>query len=153
MKLKNPFLLFTILVVPLLASNKLSDIEKFASEHEWMKTKSEKYEPNKEILEKLQLNKNEKWIVIAGAWCEDTKHLLPDFYKIALEKKWDLKAIEFIEVDENKEHKDNLHKTYKVENIPVFILYRKNKEVGRITETAPAPLEYLMLEVQNKNTK
>lgn len=152
MKFKNPILLI-LLVLPLFSSNNLSDIEKFALEHEWMKTKSEKYEPNKEILEKLKLNKNEKWVVIAGAWCEDTKFLLPDFYKIALEKKWNLQDIEFIEVDENKEHEKNLHKTYNVENIPIFILMRKNKEVGRITETAPAPLEYLMLEIQKKNKK
>ena len=73
-------------------------------------------------------------IVFGGTWCEDTQNLLPQFYNLIDASKYPEKSIELIAVNKQKETISDLHKKYKIENVPTFIVMKDGKEIGRVVE-------------------
>ncbi|MFY8127326.1 MAG: thioredoxin family protein [Chitinophagaceae bacterium] len=73
-------------------------------------------------------------IVFGGTWCEDTQNLLPKFYKLIEKSEFPEKKVLLIAVDRDKQTINNLHQTYKITQVPTFIVMQGNKEIGRVVE-------------------
>jgi thiol-disulfide isomerase/thioredoxin len=129
------------------STKRKTEWDKLAKNHEWFLEKSTAYNPDSSILEKIQLKENQSWIIFAGTWCSDTKHLLPRFHKIAMLKGWKLKNIPLHMLDMDKKSKKGHEKPYAIEHIPTFILLENGKEIGRIVETVPVSMEVSIWEL------
>ena len=77
---------------------------------------------------------NFSMIVFGGTWCEDTRNLLPVFYRLVDKSGYPDKKITLIGVDRAKTAPNDLHKKYNITNVPTFIVLRDGKEVGRVVE-------------------
>ena len=129
------------------STKRKTEWDKLAKNHEWFLEKSAAYNPDSSILEQIQLKSNQSWLLFAGTWCSDTKHLLPQFHKIAKLKGWKLKDIPLHLLDMDKKSKKGHEKPYDIEHIPTFILLENGKEIGRIVETVPESMEVSILEL------
>jgi len=107
----------------------------------WFNKEYTDYVPQREYVDTLKSYKNSlKVVAIGGSWCSDTQHLLPELYKITDQVGIPPGHIQLIGVDRDK--KDAFGKNaYDVKLVPTFIFYLKGKEIGRIVETSPGPLE------------
>ena len=77
---------------------------------------------------------NFNMIVFVGTWCEDSKNLLPVFYRLVDKSDYPDSRITLIGVDRAKTAPKNLHTKYKITNVPTFIVIRNGKEIGRVVE-------------------
>ncbi len=73
-------------------------------------------------------------MVFAGTWCEDSRNLLPVFYRLVDKSGYPDSKITLIGVDRAKTAPKNLHTKYNITNVPTFIVFRKGKEIGRVVE-------------------
>lgn len=115
------------------------DLNVFFSEHEWMQEGFFQYAPDPVFFDEINIDESYHWVIFAGTWCEDTKYLLPQFMKIAVDKGWDLAASPLYLLGEDKKSKGA--KKHKITVVPTFILMKKGKEIGRIEEQVPYSLE------------
>lgn len=82
-------------------------------------------------------NNKEKFsmVVFGGTWCHDTQNILPIFFKLIDKSSFPQNKIYLIGVDRAKTTSYNLHKKYKVTNVPTFIVLDINGvEIGRVVE-------------------
>lgn len=137
--------LSTIFLFMNASTKRKTEWDKLAKNHEWFLEKSAAYTPDSNIVSQIQLKENQSWLIFAGTWCSDTKHLLPKFHKIALLKGWKLKDIPLHMLDMDKKSKKGYEKPYDITHIPTFILLENGKEIGRIVETVPVSMEASLL--------
>ena len=100
----------------------------------WFNPNFDTAQTNSQLIQLLQKNNDLKWIIFVGTWCDDTRAILPEFFKNFTQANLDINNVQLIGVDRNKKTFNKLHKTYKVENVPTFIMFRNNMEVSRIEE-------------------
>ncbi|WP_207491934.1 thioredoxin family protein [Aridibaculum aurantiacum] len=77
---------------------------------------------------------NFSMVVFGGTWCEDTRNLLPVFYRLVEKSGYPDNKITLIGVDREKTAPQDLHKKYNVTLVPTFIVMRDGKEIGRVVE-------------------
>ena len=82
-----------------------------------------------------------------GSWCEDSHRDVPQLYKILDEAKFDESKLKVISVDEDKLTPEGFEKDMDIQNVPTIILYKNNKELGRIVEYPIQTLEKDMLSI------
>lgn len=88
--------------------------------------------------------------IIMGCWCGDSKEQVPRFLKIMDSLNIAEKNLEFICVDRDKKA-DGIDLTgFGIEKVPTFIIYREEKELGRIIETPQVSLEKDLLLILSK---
>ncbi len=75
-----------------------------------------------------------KLIIFGGTWCEDTQNILPKIYRVVDKSGYPEKNIVLIAVDRKKQTINDLHTTYKIINVPTFIVMKDGKEIGRVVE-------------------
>ncbi len=98
----------------------------------WFDKEYKNYKPNEEILEKLEIVKEGfKIRAYMGTWCPDSRREVPRFYKII--DKIDFKNLEMIGVNHDKKA-NGLEEGYDINFVPTFIVFKEDKEVGRIIE-------------------
>jgi thiol-disulfide isomerase/thioredoxin len=121
----------------------------------WLAKGEEEYKPNENALEPIgKLAKDYHFVVVIGTWCDDTRNLLPKFYKVVNESLIDLNSIQLFAVDRRKEGLNNEKKVFKIERVPTFIVFHQNREVGRITESVNESIEADLLKImQDDATK
>lgn len=91
--------------------------------------------PDASAIEAFTKNKDKfKVLVFAGTWCEDSRNLIPLFYKLVDKSNFNENNIYLIGVDRTKVALNNLHKKFDVTLIPTFIVLHKGKEIGRVVE-------------------
>jgi thiol-disulfide isomerase/thioredoxin len=73
-------------------------------------------------------------IVFGGTWCDDTKALLPKFFKLTEVTGFPQSQITVIGVDRAKKAQYNLAEAFQVFNVPTFIVLKNGKEIGRVVE-------------------
>ncbi len=109
--------------------------EIFASQYE-------NYKPNQEIIEPLKsLTENISIKIVFGSWCHDSKMQLPRFYKVLDQINFDDKKITVVGVDRMKKTQDADISGLKIRLVPTFIIYKNDKEIGRIIENPKKSLE------------
>jgi len=110
------------------------------------------YAPDKAIIDQITpYIKDINITLVMGTWCGDSKEHVPHFYKILDLLKFDFSKLSLICVDRLKTAPGLDLSDLKIERVPTFIFFRKNKEVGRITETPEASLEKDMLRIISGN--
>lgn len=75
-----------------------------------------------------------RFVVFAGTWCEDTQSLLPVFFRMLDKAGFDSKQVLIYGTDRDKKTLKNIQEAYKVSLVPTFIVYYKEKEIGRVVE-------------------
>ena len=73
-------------------------------------------------------------VIFGGTWCHDTQNLLPVFYRLVDKSGFPENKITLIAVDRDKTGPADVQKTYKITNVPTFIVMKDGKEVGRVVE-------------------
>lgn len=74
-------------------------------------------------------------VVFAGTWCNDSKRLLPQFYRVMLASSYPLNKVQLYGVDYKLRALGNESAQYGITKTPTFIFLDKNgKEIGRITD-------------------
>lgn len=100
------------------------------------------YCPDNETVRKLSpLMKGKKIIIVLGTWCGDSKLQVPRFIKLMDVLKVNETDITLICVDGNKKAESGLIDDLNITNVPTFILYQEDKELGRIIEVPETTLE------------
>ena len=99
--------------------------------------------PDQKMVETLK-NKLEDitFTVVLGTWCGDSKEQVPVFAKLINLLDYDQSKINYICVDRTKNTQDYNDTDLKIEKVPTFIIYRNNKEIGRIIETPVQSMEF-----------
>ena len=119
-----------------------TDIGKLSAKFDWFSKGYDAYTPDFAYVKKLTLAlPGYTFLVFGGVWCSDTKRLLPQFYKIIDEAGIPRNRVKLYLLDEKKISPEKLEIQYKITQIPVFILLKDGKEVGRITEETQKSIE------------
>ncbi len=101
------------------------------------------YKPSQGIISKLQNKLNDYEItIVLGTWCIDSKREVPHFYRVINEAGYNDKRVKVIAVDKRKEAVLVDISKMNIEKVPTFIIYKDDKEVGRIIETPKKTLEH-----------
>lgn len=103
----------------------------------------DEYTPDQEAVKKLKKyfrkHKEVRIEVFLGSWCGDSKEQLPLFAKLAQEAK--IKRIEYIALNRKKSLPEKDIIEFGIEFVPTFIVFEKDKELGRIIESPEVSLE------------
>lgn len=119
----------------------------------WYAPEHDSYQANKSILKKLR-KQNSKDIsirLILGSWCHDSHQQVPRFIKILEEINFPFDKLQMNALDSNKTSPDFDAKANNITNVPTVIIYRKEKEIGRIIESPKLSLEKDLLRILSKN--
>lgn len=133
-----------------LTREKLNDSLKYG----WFTKDYAAYSPGAINLNKLRdVRKHLSFVVYAGSWCDDTHMWLPKFYKTVERAGVKKKNIQLFGVDRdkktvgNEKDKTGPEKILQVERVPTFIVYYKDKEIGRIVESVRENMETDMVRI------
>lgn len=90
-------------------------------------------------------------VIYLGTWCEDSRFLVPKLYKVLQALSYPADAIPVYGLDRDKESGTGSETRDKVSRVPAIIIYRGNRELGRITETLQSDrIEQDLLEIAKK---
>ncbi len=79
--------------------------------------------------------------IVLGTWCSDSQREVPRFFKVLNEAGYNDKRVKVIAVDKKKQAIVVDISDMNIERVPTFIIYKDDKEVGRIVETPKRSLE------------
>jgi len=108
---------------------------------------------NDYVLDKILVKKIKRHLkgitikAFVGTWCEDSQLEIPRFYKLLDSLKFDPNKLTMITVNRAKKTPDNLQEGLNITNVPTFIFYKKNKEIGRFVEYPRETLENDILKI------
>ena len=136
----------------LLGISSTSDLEKepYAT---WYSANFTSYEPNKEVIVQLKQMNLKRYTIKAvfGSWCGDSKRELPRFTKLLSTISFPAENLQLIGVDDSlqvyKQAPQHEEKGLEVYRVPIFIVYKKEKEIGRIVEYPALSLEHDLLTI------
>lgn len=108
----------------------------------YFKSQYDLYNPGDVYIKKLEEKIDDVEVtVVLGTWCSDSKREVPRFYKVLNEAGYNDKRVKVIAVDKNKEAIVVDIKDWDIKRVPTFIIYKDEKEIGRIVETPKKSLE------------
>jgi thiol-disulfide isomerase/thioredoxin len=118
----------------------------------WLDKGAEKYQAAQIAVDELSKMAGEyQFIVFAGTWCEDTRDLLPKFYKVLVDAGIDFRAVTIFAVNRDKEALNIERTLYSITRVPTFIVMHQFREVGRITESVSTSIEQDLLDIIRKD--
>lgn len=101
----------------------------------WFVQNQKSFTPNADVVKQYAANKDSiNIIVFGGTWCDDTKHLLPNFISTTDAAGIPASRITLIGVDREKKTLFNLAEAFNIINVPTFIAMKNGKEIGRVVE-------------------
>lgn len=119
----------------------------------WYKPGYEGYVPNTDIISQLK-KANASTItlkIVFGSWCGDSRRELPRMMKVLNAAGFPEKNIQLIGVYDSlevyKQAPKREEKGLNIYRVPTFIVYQKNKEIGRIVEYPVESLERDLLKI------
>lgn len=108
----------------------------------WLKTGHDEYKPDLKTEGFLKDRlKDYAIVVFLGTWCDDSHYLIPKLKKVLDVCGYPLTQVTMYGADREKTTKNGEHKKYGITLVPTVILYKGEKEVGRITESAQKSVE------------
>jgi len=108
----------------------------------WFYSGVNRYSPDTAMIRYISANRDSfSLVVFAGTWCSDTKHLLPEFYRVMIASSYPLNRILIYGVDTSKKALGDETKKYQITNVPTIILLYHGREVGRIVESTRKNIE------------
>jgi thiol-disulfide isomerase/thioredoxin len=101
----------------------------------WFKENMRYGNADASAVQALQSNTNNvHFVVFGGTWCDDTRNLLPVFYRLADKSGLSNDKITLIGVDRAKTALNDFHKAFNITRVPTFIVMKDGKEIGRVVE-------------------
>lgn len=108
----------------------------------YFKSQYDVYNPADVYTKKLEKKIDDVEItIVLGTWCSDSEREVPRFYKVLNEAGYNDKRVKVIAVDKNKEAIVVDIRDMDIKRVPTFIIYKNEKEIGRIVETPKKSLE------------
>jgi len=118
---------------------------------EWFNENYNSHQLDLETIEAIKPKlKGVKIKVFMGTWCSDSQRETPAIYKVLEEANFNIKNLEMIAVNHDKETPKHLEKDMNIEYVPTIIFYKEGKEIGRYVESAQETLEKDILAILNK---
>jgi thiol-disulfide isomerase/thioredoxin len=117
---------------------------------DWEDYSAEDYFPENPKIESLQpkLKDNSlSFLLVGGSWCGDSRTGMPQIYKLFGEAGYDIDKIRLYGVNRDKNEPTNIAKLHGIEKVPTLIVFRNEKEIGRIIETPAISWEDDLLEI------
>ena len=101
----------------------------------WYVQAQKGYTPSADVVKQYAANKDSiSILVFGGTWCDDTKHLLPNFMATIDAAGVPASHLTLIGVDRDKKTLFNLAEAFNVTNVPTFIAMKNGKEIGGVVE-------------------
>ena len=111
----------------------------------WFSEKYKSYSPDSLQVENLKSKLSGYTILVfGGAWCGDTHNYLPRFYKVMDKAGVGHDNIDLLLLNTEKKSPEKLEKQYKIKSVPVFIILKDGKEMGRFNEKINEPVETVL---------
>ena len=108
----------------------------------YFKSQYDVYKPADAYIKNLEEKIDDVEItIILGTWCSDSQREVPRFYKVLNEAGYNDKRVKIIAVDKNKAAIVVDISDMDIKRVPTFIIYKDEKEIGRIVETPKKSLE------------
>jgi thiol-disulfide isomerase/thioredoxin len=123
---------------------------------DWYQPNFKGYLPNDQVISDLKKANPSQYTlkIFFGSWCGDTKRELPRMAKILENLSFPQKNLVLIGVDNStEEYKQSPQREeagLNIYRVPTFIIYKNNKEVGRIVEYPTETLERDLLKIFSK---
>lgn len=92
-----------------------------------------------------------KILVFLGTWCPDSQRNVPPFMNLVAAAKNDNIQVEYIGVDRRKMDPDALVSQFNVRRVPTFIVFQKDREIGRLVERPRTSVEADFLKIFTKD--
>ena len=101
----------------------------------WFVQGQKSFTPNADVVKQYAAAKDSvSFFVFGGTWCEDTKHLLPNFFATTGAAGIPANHITLVGVDREKKTLFNLSEVFNVTLVPTIIVMKNGKEIGRVVE-------------------
>jgi len=101
----------------------------------WFVQNQKGYSPSADVVKQYAVSKDSiNILVFGGTWCDDTKHLLPNFIATIDAAGIPANHLTLIGVDRDKKTLFNLAEAFNITNVPTFIAMKNGKEIGRVVE-------------------
>ena len=108
----------------------------------WFREGYDKYHPDALAVKTIrQVAPSLRIEVFGGTWCSDTHDLLPGFYKAMDAAGLTDAQISLRLVNRDKKTRDGSADRYQITNVPTFIVFIGDKQVGKVVETAKTTIE------------
>lgn len=121
-----------------------TDLESF----KWFKDNYNQYKPAMSVVEELIKFEKCSLLVVLGTWCSDSHELVPQLFKVADLVGWE--KIELIGVDRKKQCSSIDIKPLNIEYVPVIMVFKDKKMMGKIVETTAVTIEDDLLKILSK---
>ena len=118
-----------------------TDLESF----NWFKDNYNQYKPSMSVVEELVKFEKCSLLVILGTWCSDSHELIPQLFKVVDLVGWE--KIELIGVDRKKQCSSIDIKPLNIEYVPLIMVFKDKKLIGKIIETAEKTIEEDLLKI------
>lgn len=101
----------------------------------WITSNQNGYTPDQSIVRTLDSARGKiSLIVFGGTWCDDTRFILPKFFKWQEAAGFPDNAVSFFAVDRDKKIPGNITTALNIVNVPTIIVMKDGKELGRVVE-------------------
>lgn len=116
----------------------------------WFNSNYDQYQvDSSEVIELKKEINNYDITIVMGTWCSDSRREVPRFYKILDAIDYPTDKLTLINVDRKMKSIATEVDEMNIEYIPTIIIYRNEKEIGRIIETPEDILEKDLLLIIN----
>ena len=117
-----------------------------ANYYTWFLQEFDTYKPQQEVISKISKQlKKYKIVVFMGTWCGDSRREVPRFYKLLEAANYPMHKLTVVALSNTpemyKQSPAHEEKGLNIHRVPVFIFYKKGKEVNRIIESPIKTLE------------
>ncbi|MBA2746872.1 MAG: thioredoxin family protein [Flavisolibacter sp.] len=101
----------------------------------WYAQNQQNYTPDANALQALRTQKDSVYfLVFGGTWCDDTRNILPKFFRLTEAAGMADDHITLVGVDASKKTIHHLAEIFKITNVPTIIVLKNGREVGRVIE-------------------
>jgi len=102
----------------------------------WYAQSQQSYQPDTAVISVLAKAQSQGYhfILFGGTWCDDTQYILPRFFKILDQCGFSEEAVTFFGVDRSKKTISNIAAAFQISRVPVIIVMKEGKELGRVVE-------------------
>jgi len=116
---------------------------------DWFKPEFRDYKIDVTILSQLKEKDltGLKMTLVLGTWCHDSHQQVPRMIKVLKAMKFPMSSIEIFAMDTYKKAPGIDIKAINVKLVPTFIVYKGEKELGRIIESPNRSIEADLLEI------
>jgi hypothetical protein len=119
---------------------------------EWFNKEYAEYKLDTSSLDQVKpLMKGVSVVLVMATWCSDSRREVPRFYKMLDYLHVKTKKMQVFCVDREKKAGDSPVANYKATYVPTFIIFKKDKELGRIIESPAESLEKDLLKILSAN--